>query len=248
MRSSRQGAIPSELAWLIDELDGLADRLRLLEAPSGETLNSTVAKLQALVSNIQAQLDAYNASRYTNAQIDTLVAGRAPVSHTHDQAQITGTWDKPVNNGTGGEVRTGNLYASQAPGFNITATRVTAWLQSSDGRLGTASSSRRFKAAIRPADEEAMLAILDVEPKTFYYREEIRRRTRERINAGADYTPPREVGFIAEELEALGLGWLTFRDAEGEMQGVEYVMAVVALLAVARDQERRLRALEDGRG
>lgn len=73
MRSSRQGAIPSDLGWLVDELDGLSERMRTLETPSGESLGSTVAKLTALVSNIQAQLDEYNATRYTNAQIDARI-------------------------------------------------------------------------------------------------------------------------------------------------------------------------------
>ena len=66
MRSSRQGAIPSDLGWLVDELDALSERLRTLEAPSGESLGSTVAKLSALVANIQAQLDAWVAGRWDN--------------------------------------------------------------------------------------------------------------------------------------------------------------------------------------
>ena len=56
MRSSRVGAIPSDLGWLVDELDGISARLRTLEAPSGEALSSTVAKLSALVTDIQTTL------------------------------------------------------------------------------------------------------------------------------------------------------------------------------------------------
>ncbi|MGB4777429.1 hypothetical protein [Microbacterium sp.] len=48
-RSSRQGAIPSELGFLIDELDEIQRRLGILEAPSGEAIGNTVAKLAALV-------------------------------------------------------------------------------------------------------------------------------------------------------------------------------------------------------
>lgn len=59
MRSSRQGAIPSDLGWLVDELDSFAERLRTLEAPSGEALGSTVAKLSSLIEDMQAQLDAW---------------------------------------------------------------------------------------------------------------------------------------------------------------------------------------------
>ncbi|KJL25936.1 hypothetical protein RN51_00443 [Microbacterium oxydans] len=73
MRSSRQGAIPSDLGWLIDELDSFSDRLRTLEAPSGESLGNTVAKLQTLVSDIQSQLDAWAAGRRTDAQTDVVI-------------------------------------------------------------------------------------------------------------------------------------------------------------------------------
>lgn len=55
------------------ELREIKRRLDLLEAPSGTQAFRTVAKLQALVEDIQAQLDAYMASRYTNAQIDALI-------------------------------------------------------------------------------------------------------------------------------------------------------------------------------
>lgn len=80
MRSSRQGAIPSELGALIDELDETQRRLRILEAPSGEALGNTVAKLgdtvaklSALIANIQAQLDAWAAGRRTDAQTDAII-------------------------------------------------------------------------------------------------------------------------------------------------------------------------------
>lgn len=73
MRSSRLGAIPSELGDLIDELNAIQDRLRKLEAPSGEALNQTVAKLTDLVTDIQSQLDAWAAGRRTDAQTDAII-------------------------------------------------------------------------------------------------------------------------------------------------------------------------------
>lgn len=58
MINNRRGPIPSELDWLIDTLDGYEERLRTLEAPSGESLNSTVAKLQAAIAAIPITLAA----------------------------------------------------------------------------------------------------------------------------------------------------------------------------------------------
>lgn len=49
MRNSRQGALPTDLGGLIDALDDFERRLRTLEAPSGENLSATVARLQGLV-------------------------------------------------------------------------------------------------------------------------------------------------------------------------------------------------------
>lgn len=218
MRNSQQGAIPSELAWLIDQLDDFSERIRKLEAPSGEALNSTVAKLQSLVSDIQAQLDAWTASRWTNAQISTQI-----------NAQI--------GSALGGNVTIGGQFkAPDAIGFNITTTRRTAWLEDATGRLGYAASTERVKTGIHAADADRLLALLDVEPKSFYYREEIRRRTRMRINSDEEYDPPRELGLIAEELDAAGLREFVIYDPEGIPEGIEYGMLTVALLGIARAQ------------
>jgi len=213
---------------LIDTLDGYEARLRTLEAPSGESLNSTVAKLQALVTNIQAQLDVYNASRYTNAAIDAKDA----VVNANIGTTIASTLAGNVTVG-------GAFYAPNAYGFDITYTRRTGWW-GNDGRAGYASSSRRKKTAIRPADESQLLALLDVEPKAFRYRAEILRRTALRINAGEDYVPAVELGLIAEELDAAGLGFFVYHDEDGQAEGIEYGMLTVALLAIARRQRDEL--------
>lgn len=228
MRSRRQGSIPSDLGWLVDELDDIAERLRTLEAPSGEALGSTVAKLTALVADIQAQLDAWTATRYTNAQIDAKDNAVA--------AQI----NPAISSALAGNVTVGgNFYNPNAYNFDITYTRRTAWL-GNDGRLGYASSSAKKKTSIEPADEDRLARLLDIVPKSFLYREEIRRRTALRINEGVDYVPPRELGLIAEELDAAGLHEFVIYDESGEPEGIEYGMLVVALLAVDREQRREL--------
>lgn len=246
-RNSRKGAIPSDLGWLVDELDDIAERLRTLETPSGESLNSTVSKLQDLVSDIQETLDQYMASRYTNTQIDAKdqavrdelqpqINDRALLNHGHDQSQISGTWTKGVS--TGDPVFFVNAYNT-----DITWTRRTAWW-GNDGRAGYASSSRRKKTAIKPAGEAELMRLLDVEPKTFRYRAEISRRTRLRINDGVDYIPAVELGLIAEELDDAGLGAFVYHDEDGNAEGVEYGMLTVALLAIVRNHERRISELE----
>lgn len=230
MRSSRQGALPSDIGWLIDELDDLSSRLRTLESPSGESLGSTVAKLSGLVANIQAQLDAWALGRWTNAQITTEIGNN-----------ISAT--------LGGNVAIGGaFYSANAYNTDITWTRRTAWL-GNDGRLGYASSSREKKTFIRPADAERLLRLLDVEPKSFLYRAEVARRTRLRINDGIDYTPARELGLMAQDLDDAGLYEFVIYGDDGEPEGIEYGMLTIALLgrawAARRDRRARPSPLED---
>lgn len=225
MRSANQGAIPSELGDLIDRLNDYEERLRTLEAPSGEALSSTVAKLQALVANIQAQLDAWVAGRWDNATIDARIA--AP----------------PFSVSVAGNISTsGFLFTPAGYGFDITYTRRTAWL-GNDGRLGYASSSREKKIGIRPADEDRLARLLDIIPVSFFYRAEIARRTRLRINNGEDYVPEREVGLIAEDLDDAGLHEFVIYDEHGKPEGIEYGMLTVALLAVERAQRAEIAEL-----
>lgn len=129
MRSSKLGAIPSDIGWLIDELDSISQRLRTLEAPSGEALSSTVAKLQALVANIQAQLDAWTADRWTNAQIEAVI----------DQKVAAYVGSILAGNVTiGGQLNVlGNVTmpAARALDLSSASNRTNAWL-AGDGRLG----------------------------------------------------------------------------------------------------------------
>jgi len=101
----------------------------------------------------------------------------------------------------------------------------------SDGVIGIAASSRRFKKDIRAAsiDVQAVLAMRVVQ---FRYKVAI-------DPDGAD-----QVGLIAEELDALGLDWLVAYDDDGLPYTVHYEKLALALLPVVQDHERRIAALE----
>lgn len=149
MRSSRTGAIPSDLGWLIDQLDDTQRRLRILEAPSGEALGSTVAKLRALVADIQAQIDAWAATRWTNAQIAAEIDSRVNAAIAAAFAgNVVITGSLAVNGGvaaaslsTAGDLTAGGtvtLTGARATPLGAAPSRVTAWL-AGDGRLGHTS-------------------------------------------------------------------------------------------------------------
>lgn len=138
-----QGSIPSELGWLVDMLDDYERRLRTLEAPSGEALGNTVAKLAALVNDIQAQLDAWAATRWTNAQILAQIDARIAAAFAGN-VSITGSLT--VNGAlaaaslstagalyAGGAVTLPDVYATNI--VPLGGTRYAAWVRDG-GRLG----------------------------------------------------------------------------------------------------------------
>jgi Chaperone of endosialidase len=88
----------------------------------------------------------------------------------------------------------------------------------SDGQLGTASSSRRFKKDIKPMDQTSE-AILALKPVTFHYKE--------RDTKKAQDTP--QYGLIAEDVAAVNPD-LIVRDKDGEIYSVRYDAVNVMLL------------------
>ena len=127
MRNGRNGPIPSDLGDLVDELDDIQRRLRIVEAPSGEALSSTVAKLRALVEDIQAQLNAWAATRWTNDQIDARILALI-ASHMAGNVSIGGSLTVQ-----------GAVVMPGVRGTDLTSAsnRVTVWQAGpTDNRLG----------------------------------------------------------------------------------------------------------------
>lgn len=232
MRNSRQGAIPAELGALVDRLDDYAERLHNLEVPSGEALSSTVAKLQSLIADIQAQLDAWTASRWTNGQIVTEINSRIA-------AAFAGSVTIGGSLGVGGAVNAVSIYNTDVG--SIPGSRRAVWSHD-NGTIGWASSSRRNKVNISPLDADVD-AILSVEPKTFYYRGAVDYYEALPDEEKAGNEPSIEIGFIAEDLHDAGLTHFVSYGADGEVEGIEYSMFTVALLAAARGQRDELAEL-----
>jgi hypothetical protein len=95
----------------------------------------------------------------------------------------------------------GNIFGAISSGG-------TAVFVNGNGRLGTITSSRRFKDEIKPMDR-ASEAILALKPITFRYKQ--------------DLDPERlpQFGLIAEEVEKVNRD-LVVRDAEGKAYTVRY--------------------------
>lgn len=229
----------SDLDRIAAEFGDLKRRLDELEAPSGTQAFRTVAKLQALVADLQTQVDAAIAQNsYTASTID------AKVQNPPAGSFVTGNRSVSGNDTVGGNLTvTGSVTAPNVYVTDITGTRRTMWVQI-DGRMGYASSSADKKTAIRDADEGMLRRLLEVVPKSFVYRAEVERRTQLRIEKGIDYVPARELGLLAQDLHDRGLGAFVIYGEDGMPEGIEYGMLTVALLSINRDLDARLRRIE----
>jgi hypothetical protein len=94
----------------------------------------------------------------------------------------------------------------------------------SAGQLGTVSSSRRFKDAIKPMDN-ASEAILNLKPVTFHYKSD-------------DQNTP-QFGLIAEEVDKVNPD-LVVRDETGEVYTVRYEAVNAMLLNEFLKEHRKV--------
>jgi hypothetical protein len=107
----------------------------------------------------------------------------------------------------------------------------TAVLVASDGQLGIASSSRRFKEDIRPIGDAAARALMQLRPVGFRY-----------IEPTADGRKPQHYGLIAEEVAEV-LPELVARDSAGVPLTVYYQFLPVLMLDELQRQARELESL-----
>jgi hypothetical protein len=98
----------------------------------------------------------------------------------------------------------------------------------SNGQLGTASSSRRFKKEIKPMDQTSE-AILALKPVTFHYK--------------SDNTNRPEFGLIAEQVAEVNPD-LVVRDENGEIYTVRYDAVNAMLLNEFLKEHRKMQQQE----
>jgi hypothetical protein len=139
------------------------------------------------------------------------------------------------NSGVAAEANTIRIGASQTATFiagisGATASGGAAVFVNSNGQLGTATSSRRFKQEIKLMDK-ASEAILALRPVTFRYKQEI------------DPKAIPQFGLVAEEVEQVNPN-LVVRDAEGKVYTVRYEAVNAMLLNEFLKQHRKVEELE----
>jgi hypothetical protein len=110
--------------------------------------------------------------------------------------------------------------------FGATSSNGLAVLINSDGRLGTMTSSARFKDEIKPMDN-ASEALFALKPVTFRYKK------------GIDPEGIPQLGLVAEEVEAVNPD-LVVRDKEGKPYSVRYDQVNAMLLNEFLKEHRKV--------
>lgn len=255
----------SETSFIRDIADVKRD-IRELGPSIAKSFAPIIAGIQATV--IKTVQESYT----TTVDLKNMLLGKSDTNHKHSAADITTGGTTGAGFTVGGELtatgdvrapsfRGTDVYATAAPGFNITGTRVTAWLESATGRLGTASSSERYKTNVTPFDIDPE-QILSIAPVFYQYREAIAHAEWRRTCGPpyAEWDPkaraPMDAGMIAERLHEAGL-WpfvVYRRDAWGRLirgddgdvvpDGIHYINWGIALQHVARWERDQRVALE----
>jgi translation initiation factor IF-2 len=101
-----------------------------------------------------------------------------------------------------------------------------------DSRLGTITSSRRFKKDIKPMDK-ASETLLALKPVTFRYKKDI------------DPAGISQFGLVAEDVEKVNPD-LVVRDNEGRIYSVRYDQVNAMLLNEFLKEHRKVQELEKG--
>jgi Chaperone of endosialidase len=110
--------------------------------------------------------------------------------------------------------------------FNATSVGGTPVLINNSGKLGTLTSSKRFKEAIRPMDESSEALFL-LKPVRFRYKKQI------------DPTATSQFGLVAEDVEKVDPA-LVVRDKEGKPYSVRYDQVNAMLLNEFLKEHRKV--------
>lgn len=212
-----------------DPVEQFADQMRLiwaalrdLQRPTGTSIASLVAQVQAALANINATVTAaIQANSYTKPQIDSLVAN-------------------PPGSVTVGGLLTANTgVVSTDVRSRVLTTGYAVQYVDGGGRMGTVPSALRFKQDVEPHAIDPQ-AIADIQIVTFRYKAAV---------AEFGDEAPRMVGVIADQIDTIAdLKPFVQHDDSGEISGVDYGQLVVPLIATVQSLMNRVETLESVAG
>ena len=202
--------------------------------------NNTANGLQALYSNTTGNFNIANGIQAL--LLNTTGSHNAAIGIQALDSNTTGSNNIAMGVGAGSNVTTADdLICIGASGANLnnscyigqifgaTSSGGTAVFINSDGKLGTTTSSRRFKEEIKPM-ERASEALFALKPMTFRYKK------------GIDPQCTPQFGLVAEDVEAVNPD-LVVRDKEGKVNTVGYEAVNAMLLNEFLKEHRKVEEL-----
>jgi hypothetical protein len=179
---------------------------------------------------------------------NTIGGGNVAVGESALLNNTIGSGNTALGDGAGGNVTTANnviCIGSSVIGnnvdnscyighiFNATSSGGTAVYVNTNGRLGTATSSKRFKEGIKPMDD-ASKKLFSLKPVTFRYKK------------GIDPESPKhksEFGLVAEDVEKVNPD-LVARDKQGKPYSVRYDQVNAMLLNEFLKEHRKVEQMQ----
>ena len=171
----------------------------------------------------------FNSARGVDAlKNNTTGTGNTAIGHSAGFNQTTGNNNVYIGGIFGVAGESNACYIANV--FGETAAGGLPVLISQGHKLGTTTSSRRFKEAIRPMDR-ASEALFSLKPVSFRYKKEI------------DPVGTSQLGLVAEEVETVNPD-LVVRDKEGRPYSVRYEQVNAMLLNEFLKEHRKVKKLE----
>jgi hypothetical protein len=196
-------------------------------------LRDAVATVQSLTTNLQKEITALIGANVTTGIVTasgaiTGASVNVTGAATSATLAVSGTSSQTGDATFGGILRVPSIYNN-----SITSSYRAVYTTSVDGALGYNLSSAIYKQDIAnyTLDPKVLNALRIV---SFRY-----------IAAVEEYgdDAATEIGFLAEEVDALGLQWLVdYRD--GKPDGIKFDRLAVAALGLAQSHETRIAAIE----
>jgi hypothetical protein len=175
--------------------------------------DNTAVGINALFVWTGAGLGGFNTAIGANALANSTI-GTGNVALGSGAGNNVTTASNVIAIGTSGNNVSNSCYIGNI--FNATSSGGIAVFINSNGRLGTATSSRRFKEDIKPM-ERASEALFAFKPVTFHYKKEI------------DSVGTSQFGLVAEEVEKVNPDLVVY-DKEGKPHSVRYDQVNAMLL------------------
>jgi trimeric autotransporter adhesin len=228
---------------LLSNSNGIANTANgafaLFSNTSGQ--GNTATGVDALFSNSTANFNTAHGNSALSS--NTLGAGNTAIGNDALHFNTTGSGNIGLGNNAGANVTTASsVTCIGAVGANVdnscfiarifgaTSSGGIAVFINSDGRLGTTTSSWRFKEEITPM-ASASEALFALKPVTFRYKKEI------------DLASTPQFGLVAEDVEKVNPD-LVVRDKDGKPYSVRYDQVNAMLLNEFLKEHRKVQELE----